>query len=265
MFEPPFKSKLVCYSFDYGNRSILKEPLRKLLTKYDNQILGVMPFVNNNPYLLEFYIVFDCEKDKIIDYIKEHIKPFAIKEHSELTVRYLLEQLRNKRFNTLNHIYPYDIDWIFNPSPFLFFFPERKDLENIGYTFDNNLFPPNTIFFSYSHNNQEFVENVKNELKNYNLPVFIDTSSLKLGDKIDKKIKNLIIESKGVVFFIDETFYNKKEWLDYEFKIANEFDKKKLLVMDKEYEEYKDYLFVKSNFKDSVKEIVKAILRWYYE
>jgi len=32
MFKPPFESKLICYSFDYGNRSVLKEPLRKLLT-----------------------------------------------------------------------------------------------------------------------------------------------------------------------------------------------------------------------------------------
>ena len=62
MFNPPFESKLVCYSFDYGNRSVLKEPLKKLLNKYNEQVLGVMPFVNNNPYLLEFYIIFDCEK-----------------------------------------------------------------------------------------------------------------------------------------------------------------------------------------------------------
>ena len=262
MFNPPFESKLICYSFDYGNRSILKEPLRKLLNKYDEQVLGVMPFVNNNPYLLEFYIIFDCEKDEIVDYIKENIAPFAIKEHSELTIRYLLEQLGNRRFNVKNHIFPEEIDTFFEN---FFFFKERKDFLKMGYQFDKKLFPPNTIFFSYSHNNKQFVEDVKNELKNYNLPVFIDTSSLKLGDKIDEKIEKLIEESKGVVFFVDENFY-KSEWLDYELKISNKYDKKKLFILDNDYEKFKDYLYVKSNFNEKeIKKIVKEILRWYYE
>jgi len=261
MFNPPFESKLICYSFDYGNRSILKDPLRKLLEKYNNQVLGVIPFVNNNPYLLEFYIIFDCEKDEIVDYIKENIASFAIKEHSELTIRYLLEQLGNRRFNVKNHIFPEEIDVFFET---FFFFPERKDLESKGYKFDYELFPPNTIFFSYSHNNIQFVEDVKNELKNYNLPVFIDTSSLKLGDRIDEKIEKLIEESKGVVFFVDENFY-KSQWFDYELKTSNKYDKKKLFILDNDYEKFKDYLYVKSNFKDDVKEVVKTILKWYYE
>jgi len=220
-----------------------------------------MPFVNNNPYLLEFYIIFACEKDEIVDYIKENIAPFAIKEHSELTIRYLLEQLDNRRFNVKNHIFPKEIDIFFEN---FFFFKERKDLLKMGYQFDKELFPPNTIFFSYSHNNKQFVEDVKNELKNYNLPIFIDTSSLNLGDKIDEKIEKLIEESKGVVFFVDENFY-KSKWLDYELKTSNKYDKKKLFILDNDYEKFKDYLYVKSNFKNDVKKAVKAILRWYYE
>jgi hypothetical protein len=262
MYKPPFESKLLCYSFDYGNRSIIKEPLRKLLDKYNEQILGVMPFVNNNPYLLEFYIIFDCEKDEIIDYIKKNIAPLALKEHSELTIRYLLNQLGKRRFNVLSHIFPKDLDNFFENY---FFFAERKKLSELGYEFDKELFPPNTIFFSYSHKNKEFVENVKNELKNYNLPVFIDTSLLKLGDKLNEQIEKLIKESQGIVFFIDENFYDST-WLNYEFEILNKYDKKKILILDKNYEKFKDYLYIKSDFTNKdIKKIVQAILRWYYE
>jgi len=262
MLKPPLDSKIVCYSFDYGNRTILKEPLRKLLQRYDEQVLGVMPFVNNNPYLLEFYIIFDCEKDEILEYIKTYITPLAIKEHSELTIEYLLKQLGNRRFNSINHIFPDMLDNFFEN---FFFFPERKELLSKGYKIDTNLFPPNTIFFSYSHKIEKFVEDIKNELKNYNLPVFVDTSSLVLGDIIDKNIEKLIEESRGVVFFIDKNFYATK-WLNYEFDLANRLDKKKFLIMDDNYKEYEKYLYVKSSSKkEDVKKVVKDILRWYYE
>jgi hypothetical protein len=44
----------ICYQCDYGDRTKLQGPIRKLVTKYSHKDLGVIPFVNNNPYQVTY-------------------------------------------------------------------------------------------------------------------------------------------------------------------------------------------------------------------
>lgn len=69
----------ICYQCDYGDREKLKEPIRDLVTKYPPQVLGVIPFVNNNPYQLEFYLIIEFEIEEIEEYVRENIEPLCIK------------------------------------------------------------------------------------------------------------------------------------------------------------------------------------------
>ncbi|MCT7614880.1 toll/interleukin-1 receptor domain-containing protein [Aliarcobacter butzleri] len=240
----------ICYQCDYGNREKLKEPIRELVTKYSNVDLGILPFVNNNIYQLEFYLIIEFEKKEFEKDIRETIEPFIIKELTSVSTLYLLEHIgKGRRFNVMNHIFPDQIDMFFKE---FFIWPERKSLIDIGYSFDNSMFPPNTVFFSYSGINKKDLETIYSYLLGENLPVFFDLNNITLGNNINSTIEDSIKDCKGIVFFINQKFLNSK-WCKKEEDLAYSNNKKIVYIIDqnldkKEKERFNNILHIEQDF-----------------
>lgn len=253
----------ICYQCDYGDREKLREPIRALVTKYSSQILGVMPFVNNNPYQLEFYLVLEFELASIEKYIRDHIEPLCIKELSSISVNYLLQSMGERRFNSTNHIFPEQVNMFFDT---FFFFDERIILEKKGYKPASKLFPPNTVFFSYSSNEKEKIRTLHTHLMSYNLPIFFDMDNIQLGDDIAATIKAAIQDSKGMIFFINQKFIDS-QWCKKEEEFAQQFGKKSIYIIDSNlsknvrHDRYKSVLYIEQDFNNiDYKQLAKKIL-----
>jgi len=254
----------ICYKCDYGDREKLKEPIRKLVTTYSHVDLGVLPFVNNNPYQLEFYIIVEFEKKEFEKDIRKTLQPYIVKELTSISSTYLYKHMGGRRFNTINHIFPDQVDMFFKD---FFFWPERKDLKEIGYSFDTSMFPPNTVFFSYSNIAKKEIETIYSYLIGSNLPVFFDLTSIVVSDNINEKIKDSIKDSKGVVFFINQKFI-ESSWCKEEEKLAIDFKKKVLYIIDENLvniEDYNNILHIKQDFTNlDYQYISNEILKVFY-
>ncbi len=240
----------ICYQCDYGDRKKLREPIRHLVTKYCPQVLGVMPFVNNNPYQLEFYLVVEFELDEIEQYVRKNIEPFCIKKLSSISVNYLLQSMGERRFNSLNHIFPEQVDLFFDTY---FFFDERKELDNKGYKPASKLFPPNTVFFSYSSEDKEKIQTLHTHLIPYNLPIFFDMDNIQFGDNIADTIEVAIKDCKGVIFFVNQKFIDS-QWCKTEEEFTQHFGKKSIYIIDSNLSKdiinnrYKSVLYIEQDF-----------------
>lgn len=253
----------ICYQCDYGDREKLREPIRNLVTKYSPQVLGVMPFVNNNPYQLEFYLIVEFEIEEIESYVRENIEPLCIKKLSSVSLNYLLTSLGERRFNSTNHIFPEQVDIFFDD---FFFFDERKVLEKKGYKPASKLFPPNTIFFSYSSENKEKIQTLHAHLIPYNLPIFFDMDNIELGDDIFTTIKLAMQDCKGVIFFVNQKFIESK-WCEEEELISQHLGKKSIYIIDSNLSKdiinnrYSSVLYIEQDFDNiDYKYVSKKIL-----
>lgn len=253
----------ICYQCDYGDRDKLKEPIRDLVTKYSPQVLGVMPFVNNNPYQLEFYLIIEFEVEEIEEYVRKNIEPLCIKKLSSVSLNYLLTTMGERRFNSANHIFSEQVDMFFND---FFFFPERKTLEEKGYKAATKLFPPSTVFFSYSWDDKEKIQTLHTHLIPYNLPIFFDINNIETGADISNTIELAMEECKGVIFFVNQKFLDSS-WCEREEELAQKLGKKSIYIIDSNLSKdvinkrYSSILYVEQDFNNiDYKYLAKKIL-----
>jgi hypothetical protein len=253
----------ICYQCDYGDREKLREPIRDLVTKYSPQDLAVIPFVNNNPYQFEFYLIIEFEIESIEGYIRKNIESLCIKKLSSVSLNYLVKNMGERRFNNINHIFPELVDEFFNN---FFFFPERKTLKKEGYKTATKLFPPNTVFFSYSSDEKEKIQTLHTHLIPYNLPIFFDMDNIETGANISNTIELAIEECKGVIFFVNQKYINSS-WCQKEEKLSQKFGKKSIYIIDTNLSnnvinnKYSSFLYVKQDFNNiDYKYLAKKIL-----
>jgi hypothetical protein len=247
----------ICYQCDYGDRTKLKEPIRELTTNYSHVDLGIIPFVNNNPYQLEFYIIVEFEKKEFEKDIRKILEPFVIKELTSVSALYLFQHMIGRRFNSINHIFPDQVDMFFKD---FFFFNERKYMREIGYTFDTSMFPPNTVFFSYSDIPKKEIETIYSYLIGNDLPIFFDLTSMVSSDILDEKIQESIQDSKGIVFFVNQKFIDST-WCMEEEKLALDLKKKVLYIIDNNLnniDKFNNVLHIKQNFQEFDYQLISA-------
>lgn len=241
-----------CFLLDYGNRT----PIKNLLLKYSriyhlySSKVGLLFYVNNNPYNLELYFVLEVESDynNIFIEIKNDIMELAIKELSSVSNINLLSDLSDRRFNVQNlYMDESDINIFFNSS---FMHPERSTLIKQNYKMNFNTFYPNTIFFSYSNNNLDSLfEETISLLNADSFPVFYDRKSLFLSNEINHVIKKRIKECKFIVFFLDQEFLDSS-YCKKELHWAKKFKTKSLFIVDKNVKFEHPNLYINEKFDD---------------
>ena len=253
----------ICYQCNYGERENLREPLRKLVTKYPMITLGVSVFVNNIPYNLEFYIILEYQDNNIEKDLRLTLEPHVSKELSVLTSSYLMKQICSRRFNSLSSLCSTMIDPFFDNY---FFFIDKQSYLNKGYSMSFPNFPPHTIFFSYSLVEKKDLETIYSYLIGSNLPVFFDLNNIIVSENIDTKIKMSITDCSGLVFFVNEKFLNSK-WCEEEETLAKSLRKRIIYIVDTKLNNeqkllYKNILHIEQDFCDfDHKHVAKEILK----
>lgn len=195
---------------DYGDRTKLIEDLKKLLTEQDATSLQMIAvFVNNIPYMLEFFICVSYKnpKENHINTMFNLFKNKGLIYRSDLTLKMLFSEMgTGRRFDTKLLISEQDVELCF---AYLFRFAERIELINKGYVL-TPIGKPKTIFISHSSNNKQDIEAFIPYLNSQNLPIWYDKVNIDYGDNITNKIQEGIDNSEAVIFWITNEFLESK-------------------------------------------------------
>lgn len=256
-----------CFLLDYGNRTPIKNLLLKFCKLYyqNSTRIGLIFYVNNNPYSLEFYLSLEVEFEyiDIFNNIKSEIETLSIKELSSISNINLMSDMSGRRFNSQNSALNENFinDFFSN----YFVFPERSELIKKGYRSDFNTFYPNTIFFSYSNKQLiKLLDNVISKLNAESFPVFFDRKSLFISSEINKEIKTRIKECKFIIFFIDQNFLNSS-YCKKELHWAKYFKVKSMFIVDKNVKFDHPNLFIHEQFsKLDVNLVYKSIKEFIF-
>ena len=189
---------------DYGEHSFVLNQLKVLLAKHSPyQLAYCFLYVNNNPYNLEFYVVFGYESpiDGQIEEMKLSMAACGAKYRPNLTNDDLFNELKHKRFQMSSAAGP---DSIQMAMPTLFFYKDRSQLASIismkplGKAF--------IVFLSHSSHNKPFIEELIPYLNSHNLPVWYDKFNVQYGETIVTAIQEGIASSGAVIFFVTTEF-----------------------------------------------------------
>ena len=195
---------------DYGDRNKLIEDLKKLLIEQDATSLQMIAvFVNNIPYILEFFICVSYKnpKENHINTMFDLFKNKGLIYRSDLTLKMLFSEMgTGRRFNVTNFINEQDVELRFKN---LFYFPEKLELMREGYVL-TPIGKPKTIFISHSSTNKQDIEALIPYLNSQNLPIWYDKVNIDYGDNITNKIQEGIDNSEAVIFWITNEFLESK-------------------------------------------------------
>jgi len=189
---------------DYGEHSFVLGRLKELLgTQNPCQLAYCFLYANNNPYNLEFYIVFGYETpiEGQIDDMKAAMLACGARYRPDLTNDDLFAELAHKRFQ---HATAAGADSIDAVVTHLFWFKDRTEVAStismkpLGKTLP--------VFLSHSSHNKLFVEDLIPYLNSKGLPVWYDKINIQYGETIVTAIQEGIVTSGAVIFFITRKF-----------------------------------------------------------
>lgn len=200
---------------DYGNRNPVKNIIKLILAEQDADSLQmVQGFINNNPYALEFYVLFSYNdaKEVEINRLKELMKEIGMIQRPDINFSELLQETSKKRFNSMQFINPEQTE-IFFDSMFLY-----KDREESAKNWPSiPLGKDMPVFISHSSNDKTLVENFIPYLTGSNIPIWYDKINIDYGESIVKEIQKGIKNSGVVIFWITTSFI-KSNWCSTELE-----------------------------------------------
>ncbi len=88
------------------------------------------------------------------------------------------------------------------------------------------------IFISYSHKDAKFAHKISDYLKNYGIPIWIDSREINIGDSLIQKISDGLIEAEYVIALISKNSL-RSNWVNKELDIAmtQEIENKRIKVL----------------------------------
>lgn len=189
---------------DYGEHSFILNQIKIILAKQNPYELAYcFLYVNNNPYNLEFYVVFGYETplEGQIDDMKKSMAACGARYRSDLTNDDLFNELTNKRFQYATTADPESVDII---SSNLFWYKDRPEVAStISMKPLGKALP---VFLSHSSHNKPFVEDLIPYLNGKGLPVWYDKVNIQYGQTIVTSIQEGIVTSGAVIFFVTQDF-----------------------------------------------------------
>ncbi|MDK2806331.1 toll/interleukin-1 receptor domain-containing protein [Thermoanaerobacterium thermosaccharolyticum] len=202
------------FECDYGDRTPIKEQLKKLLDKFNASTMPMCSiFINNNPYSLEFYIVLNFKTDlpNLREDIINQFKNLGCKLRTDLNLTDFFEAMGQRQFNFCSLIDSKNCDFIFDNY---FYFSEKKYLKSKLYN-NQEMKPKNLIFISYSTADEEEVDQLVSELNRRSISIWYAKNNIDYGESIISKIEKAIDECVGVLFYITQN-YLKSNWCELE-------------------------------------------------
>lgn len=197
---------------DYGVRKPLIPVLKTLLDEQSSsQLQMINLFVGENPYNLEFYIVFsyDVPIEGQIHRMMDLMLSTGVRYRPDITHEELLNEMAFRRFNSMTLVDSEMLDLQIN----LFHYMEREDAANVvSMRHLGNKMP---VFLSHTSRNKPEIEDLIPYLNGANLPIWYDAINIDYGESITKKVQEGIRDSGAVIFWITPEFL-KSHWCELE-------------------------------------------------
>lgn len=202
------ESKSYLIELEYGNRKKEKEFVKNILKRYGREsLVGVVLFVNNNPYHLELLLSLHFEKhhEDFDKYLAEK-HPTAKRAYNRF-VDDLMLSMQNKSYNVASVVDPEDVDIIMTSGTnSTFFFPDMDELLKVwGRPVTMN---KPIVFLSHSSKDKELVDKVFYELQKSEVGAWYDKEEIMAGESITDKINDGLSKSDFGLIFLSESFLN---------------------------------------------------------
>lgn len=248
----------------YEKREAGIKAMKVLLDEQPTNVLqGAAFYVDNNPYNFEFYILvsYSTSSDAYIERMKEIFTNWGIKYRPDLTNSNLLAQLGNRRFNVVSFVNSIEVETFGRQA---FEFPGSDELEKAGYIIEQ-ISKDKKVFISHSSNEKKKIKELIPYLNGENHPVWIDEYSIGVGESLEEQIKNGIIESHIILFWVTKDFLSSQWCLD-EIKWALENQKKAVYFVESDIKikslpsEIKGYKYESFNKKEKPGDLAKKIV-----
>lgn len=157
--------------------------------------------VNNNPYILESYLV--VETNTNAEKISELINKYNLHNSTEKSIREIIIEMGNKRWNMMNLYQNSDSLEIKNMMKLLYFYAEKDELRDKG--FYKEVYQPK-IFISYCHMDCELVMDVYQRIQMAGMNCWIDMQDIDVGEIIAKKMLDGIRQCDYAIFFLSQAY-----------------------------------------------------------
>ncbi|NJD01552.1 MAG: toll/interleukin-1 receptor domain-containing protein [Ruminiclostridium sp.] len=129
-----------------------------------------------------------------------------------------------------------------------------------------------SVFISYNHKDEEFVEKLCQKLIQHNVPVWRDKWQLQLGDSIINSVQKALEKASFVCFVLSKNSVNSK-WVEREItaSLVREIEEKKFSILPLVIDDCKLPLFLRDklyadfrmDFDSGVKMILNAVANKY--
>jgi len=217
---------------DYGNRAPTLSALKTLLEGQNEYELGAcVYFINNNPYMFEFYVVlgYESPKDNQIEMMLKLMSDGGARRRTDVTMRRLIELKLQSRFNS-GVVSTYDDLIQMVNSGVGFLWPEKSHFENIYNTEPIGDIHP--VFLSHATPDKLIVEDIIPHLTRAGRSIWYDRYDIDYGQSIVSEIQSGIKRSRAVIFFISPHFL-KSNWCETEMKsfLNGYADTKEILII----------------------------------
>jgi hypothetical protein len=203
------------WQHDYGEHNAVKPVLRKILDEQDASILEMVAlFVNNNPYNLEFFIVFsfDNVSQSYLNQVQALMSNVGSRLRADLTFQELFMALGKSRFNLKTLVESSDLKFMFDD---LFAFKERLEIaQRIS---SKPLGKESPVFISHSSKDKPIIEDLIPYMTSAGLPIWYDKINIDYGQSIVEAVQEGVGMSKAVIFWITKNFL-ESSWCKTEMR-----------------------------------------------
>lgn len=192
---------------DYGYREKYIPLFKNLLLEYNgNSLTGLVFYISNNPYNLEFYISFDFENSiEEIHNLRDRCQKFGLYHMPDITLSHLF-QVKNRFDVRVSVIDEMSLMMAYN----YFQFPTIQVLNDNGIVWDEPLNDGFSIFISYSHKQQTDIFELISLINRNGTSVWIDEQQIDFGENILKEVTKGINNSKFSIIWITTDFIKSK-------------------------------------------------------
>lgn len=200
---------------DYGVRKPISHALKKILDNQPPKILqGVAVLVNNNPYNLEFFIVFNYlnPSKKFIEEMKGEMTAANAIYKPNIPFDRLSSALAKGRFDVTTFVDSSTVDLQLQT---IFHYEDKEEVQKHipMYNFEGE----HSVFVGHSSNDKKEIKEFISYLNFDGLSVWFDEVSIDYGDSLVSKIQEGIENSSAVIFWITENFL-KSLWCKTEMR-----------------------------------------------
>ncbi len=201
---------------DYGDREPTLSGLRTILEDATaGALTGVMVFVNNNPYRLEYFVSMSystrhADADLTAARVAQIMREAGARERSDLDPDELIASIGAQRFNAISLTDARTV----NLAEECFSWPSRSDLVARGY--DHRPYGARSrVFLSHSSDAKPTVRRLRGLLQDRGLATWFDEVDIEAGEPLVTAIEDGIAGSKAVIFWVDRSFLQSR-WCKYE-------------------------------------------------